>query len=191
MVIPLGPALLQDSSGLPEGSGRATLLPRSAAGDRPPIWPCSGWGLPSQPVAGLLVRSYRTISPLPRGQPSTRKRARAADVAVSFLWHFPWGCPRWALPTTLPCGVRTFLPGLANGATTRPTPARNKYSRIRAAWQGRNSQLDRGRRTTRDLNSGWTPKDLMGWIESSTDPTSTLKELASSQEAEEPTKELE
>jgi len=30
-------------------------------------------------------------------------------VAVYFLWHFPAGCPGWALPTTLPFGVRTFL----------------------------------------------------------------------------------
>ena len=31
-----------------------------------PIWPCSRWGLPCRPVARLAVRSYRTISPLPR-----------------------------------------------------------------------------------------------------------------------------
>lgn len=33
---------------------------------RLPIWPCSRWGLPCRSVAGLAVRSYRTISPLPR-----------------------------------------------------------------------------------------------------------------------------
>ncbi len=32
-----------------------------------------------------------------------------ADVAVCFLWHFPAGHPGWVLPTTLPCGARTFL----------------------------------------------------------------------------------
>ena len=34
-----------------------------------PICPCSGWGLPSRPVAEALVRSYRTVSafPLKRG----------------------------------------------------------------------------------------------------------------------------
>src|SRR5262245_6307524 len=31
-------------------------------------------------------------------------------LAVSFLWHYPGPCGRWALPTTLPCGARTFLP---------------------------------------------------------------------------------
>ena len=30
-----------------------------------PIWSCSRWGLPCRSVAGLAVRSYRTISPLP------------------------------------------------------------------------------------------------------------------------------
>ena len=30
-------------------------------------------------------------------------------LAVYFLWHFPAGHPGWALPTTLLCGVRTFL----------------------------------------------------------------------------------
>lgn len=31
----------------------------------PPIWSCSGWGLPSEPVSRPLVRSYRTVAPLP------------------------------------------------------------------------------------------------------------------------------
>ena len=29
--------------------------------------------------------------------------------AVCFLWHYPAGHPGSALPTTLPCGARTFL----------------------------------------------------------------------------------
>ncbi len=48
---------------------------------------------------GPLVRSYRTVSPLPR-----------LVGAVCFLWHFPEGHPWWTLSTTLPCGARTFLP---------------------------------------------------------------------------------
>jgi len=28
-----------------------------------------------------------------------------------FLWHFPAGFPGSVTPTTLPCGVRTFLEG--------------------------------------------------------------------------------
>src|SRR6185369_4640657 len=63
----------------PEGERRATVislaarlpvrsssLPESRNGpDRPCplIWPCSRWGLPSQPVTKLLVRSYSRFSP--------------------------------------------------------------------------------------------------------------------------------
>src|SRR5581483_1883079 len=39
--IPLGRRLPAGSSGLPGGLGRA--------GRPPPVWPCSGWGLPSRP----------------------------------------------------------------------------------------------------------------------------------------------
>ena len=54
---------------------------------------------PGSPRA--LVGSYPTVSPLP---------VRA--LAVSSLWHFPAGHPGSVLPTTLPCGARTFLDGL-------------------------------------------------------------------------------
>ena len=50
------------------------------------------WG-----AGGLLHRRF-TLTRVPHG---TR--------AVCFLWHFPAGHPGWALPTTLLCGVRTFL----------------------------------------------------------------------------------
>ena len=46
-----------------------------------------------------LVVSYTTVSPLPPARPG----------AVCFLWHYPAGRPGSALPTTLPCGARTFL----------------------------------------------------------------------------------
>jgi hypothetical protein len=35
--------------------------------------------------------------------------ATPRPLAVWFLWHFPASHPGWVLPTTLPCGVRTFL----------------------------------------------------------------------------------
>ena len=35
-----------------------------------------------------------------------------------FLWHCPRGRPHWALPSTLPCGARTFLE--REGARGRP-----------------------------------------------------------------------
>ena len=61
-----------------------------------PIWPCSRWGLPCRPVARLAVRSYRTISPLPRVRPPFRGRTvrRYLSVALSVgsrrpgvTWH--------------------------------------------------------------------------------------------------------
>ena len=51
-------------------------------------------------VAAAAVGAYPAVSPLPRP-------LRA--VAVCFLLRFPWPCGRWALPTTLLCGARTFL----------------------------------------------------------------------------------
>jgi hypothetical protein len=42
---------------------------------------------------------------------------------VSFLWHFPAGFPGSALPTTLPCDVRTFLEG---GTSATAWPATEK-----------------------------------------------------------------
>jgi len=70
---------------------------------------------------GLLVSSYLTVSPLP---------AERTPPAVCFLWHFPWPCGRWALPTIEPSGARTFLPRRRVGpeeprggpAVTRSTP---------------------------------------------------------------------
>ncbi len=68
-----------------------------------PIWPCSGWGLPCRSIAGLAVRSYRTVSPLP--DPSANER----PSAVYSLLHFPSARAAQALPGILPCGARTFL----------------------------------------------------------------------------------
>src|SRR5215210_7132959 len=45
----------------------------------------------------MLVRSYRTVSPLP------------PEVAVCFLWHFPASHLGLPLAITLLCEVRTFL----------------------------------------------------------------------------------
>ena len=60
-----------------------------------------------------LVVSYTAVSPLPPARP----------VAVCFLWHYPAGHPGSALPTTLPCGARTFLGATchqAGAAAARP-----------------------------------------------------------------------
>jgi hypothetical protein len=54
---------------------------------------------------GTLVVSYTTLSPSP-------PPCRGTGEAVCFLWHFPAGHPGSVLPTTLPCGARTFLGAL-------------------------------------------------------------------------------
>jgi hypothetical protein len=52
-----------------------------------------------------LVSSYLTVSPLP-----FRQLVRAGRRRFAFCGTDPWGFPPWALPSTLPCGARTFLP---------------------------------------------------------------------------------
>ena len=120
-VIHLGLPLPAASCGLPAGIGRAALN-RSR---REPLAPLLtllrvGFTEPPQSPAALVV-SYTTVSPLPRGP-----RARGA---VCFLWHCPAGHPGSALPTTLPCGARTFLTGPKPGATARPTHPRPRIRR--------------------------------------------------------------
>ena len=70
--------------------------------------------------AGGLLHHRFTLTPANAG-------------AVCFLWHFPAGHPGSALPTTLPCGARTFLTGLTPGATARPTHPRSGYAEGRLA----------------------------------------------------------
>jgi hypothetical protein len=69
-------------------------------------------------IAGNAVRSYRTVSPLPRPK-------RYAAAAVSSLWHCPWGLtPAGRYPAPFVHGARTFLPGHLSalaGAAVRPT----------------------------------------------------------------------
>src|SRR5690606_30494550 len=72
-----------------------------------PIWSCSRWGLPCRSVARLAVRSYRTVSPLPRVLPPPFGGADRS--AVCSLLHFPSARAAQALPGTVPCGARTFL----------------------------------------------------------------------------------
>ena len=66
-----------------------------------------------------LVRSCRTVSPLPVAEP-----LGLYPSAVCFLWHFPAGHPDWPLASTLPCGVPTFLDQAAH-PVTRATPGRD------------------------------------------------------------------
>src|SRR5947209_5396749 len=71
---------------------------------------------------GALVRSYRTVSPLPARGPS-RRAGGLLSVALSA------GRPAWALPSTLPCGARTFLSPVRDGAAVARPTASPFYSR--------------------------------------------------------------
>jgi hypothetical protein len=103
MVISLGYLLPSTSSGVPEGSaGRLNSL----------FSPCVGWGLPGHVVTNVPVRSYRTISPLPK-----------LNSGGIFLLHFPSGRPARPLACTLPYEARTFLRGWQ--ASPRDHPSRS------------------------------------------------------------------
>src|SRR5690606_14705366 len=96
------------------------------------------------PVTWSAVRSYRTVSPLPAGDPR----------AVYFLWHFPASHLDWPLASTLPYGARTFLPSPIPAATSvRPihsspavinTRAGPRPSGTHAGRAGRASGANRG-----------------------------------------------
>ncbi len=75
-------------------TGRPQTLPYLVLPRMGFTWPAVS---PRQPVG-----SYPTFSPLPA-------RRISISQAVCFLWHFPWGHPRSALRTILPCVARTFL----------------------------------------------------------------------------------
>jgi hypothetical protein len=109
--ISLGRALPRASSDLPGVQARRATSP--------PVRSCSGWGLPCRgrrrPRGALLPHLFTLAAGLsPRS-------------AVCFLWRCPGRGPleprRWALPTTLPCGARTFLDARPEGprrGRTRP-----------------------------------------------------------------------
>ena len=54
---------------------------------------------------------------LPHRFTLTARSREGSGAAVCFLLHFPGPCGRWALPITMSCGARTFLP---------PTPHRGR-----------------------------------------------------------------
>ena len=104
IVIYLGPPSPAASSGLPAPTFGGPPYPQKRSGA---VWPCTTWGLPSR--AGrpdALVGSYSTLSPITCAPEGHR--------LVCSLLHLPSPSLDGAFPlgSTLPCGVRTFLPGL-------------------------------------------------------------------------------
>jgi hypothetical protein len=97
------------SSGLPAGSGGPPSNACAVASNRNPPRPfdlAPGGVYRAARVtshAGGLLHHRFTLTPPDADQWAT------SGEAVCFLWHCPAGHPGWALPTTLPCGARTFL----------------------------------------------------------------------------------
>ena len=65
-------------------------------------------------AGGLLHRRFTLTAVPPEDGPA----------AVFSLWHCPAGHPGWVLPTTLPCGARTFLGETREGPDATVRPAR-------------------------------------------------------------------
>ncbi len=68
-------------------------------------------------VAAAAVGSYPTLSPLPGHDPF------GFGKAVCFLWHFPWGRPRRALPGTVSSWSPDFPPRRPFGTCRSGRPA--------------------------------------------------------------------
>ena len=107
------------------GLGRATLPPAPRGPGSAPLFGLAPGGVCR---ASLSPGCWCALT-----APFHPYRAASRRPGGMFLWHCPRGHPRWALPSTPPCGVRTFLPRpLAEPpATTRPTPAASCYHRSR------------------------------------------------------------
>ena len=106
--IPLGRTLRhasRDQPGRQGGNALASRAPWFPTGAPPaaPIRSCSRWGLPCRPRCrgrGALLPHRFTLAccerPIARGAISG-----SPELAVCFLWHFPWGRPRRPLAGTV------------------------------------------------------------------------------------------
>jgi len=133
MTIPLGrpsPGASRDRPGRRRGSA---LGPQGPA---VPTWSCSRWGLPCR----RRCRRRGALLPHPFTLAAPRDPEIAKSSAVCFLWHFPWGRPRRALPGTALPWSPDFPPPAEAGsghpavwharsgpeaATSQPRPARS------------------------------------------------------------------
>ena len=128
-IIHLRPLLPGAWCDLPGSSGEQPSNASAGATRAPSLDLAPGGVYRATPVAwgagGLLHHRFTlTSAPIAR------------TGAVCFLWHCPAGRPGWVLPTTLLCGVRTFLsaPSLPCGgrpAIARPTRPPSRLSRCR------------------------------------------------------------
>src|SRR6516165_3988710 len=160
-----------------------------------------GGVFPAAAVAGGAVRSYRTVSPLPPA------RHAGDGPAVYFLWHFPWGCPRRALPGTAPPWSPDFpLPAHRRRAAIRPSgdnrfghppylcqsPGRGFYNRPEVllhrvkgeeppcrSYLGRTATATRSARVGRDSRRAWSSTPMSPPSASTATTMSTLSTAAS------------
>ena len=108
--------LTRPACDLPGSSGGPPSIASADARGRP-LGLAPGGVCRATTVTGRAVVSYTRHFTLTR----TLSPDGAGFRAVCFLWHFPAGHPGWALPTTVPCGARTFLGVLTYHAAAWPT----------------------------------------------------------------------
>ena len=114
MTISLGRRFPGASSDLPGGRAEPGRLVPS--GPRPSDGPTTAGAAPLFGLApGGVYRARAVTRPAGELLPHRFTLTPAETVAVCFLWHCPYPAEaeRWALPTTAPSGVQTFLPGTA------------------------------------------------------------------------------
>ena len=100
----LGSVLPHFSSSLPEGRASNPNTPSYLALHRVGFT----WQTCHHASGALLPHLFALTRQCSEATP------RATEHAVCFLWHLPAGFPDWALPSTLLCGVRTFLSAILN-----------------------------------------------------------------------------
>ena len=118
-VIYLGRRLPAASSGLPGArTGRAAPCPPRRASPLLGLAPGGGClAARVTPSAGGLLHHLFTLARSTGDLPAAGARWRSVSVALSA------GYPAWVLPSTVPCGARTFL-------TLRPTSGRPEASGV-------------------------------------------------------------
>ncbi len=126
-IIPLGPPSPAGSSNLPGSrAGRAygTLFGLAPSGV------CR---------TGLLPDSWCALTAPFHPCHASRSALRRRRIVrrSSSLLHFPSARAAQALPGTLPCGARTFLPCIAAAAIARPTPGAELTEARRAIQEGK------------------------------------------------------
>ncbi len=149
-VIHLGAPLPTPSSDRnPDAFGGPPIVPE---GTCIPIRSCSGWGLPCDSrrrEPGALLPHHFTLT--------------RACRALYFLWHFPWGRPRWTLSSTPPCGARTFLRSSKTPATVSPSRPGSIVagfyggSNLSSPWIGKKRWRSKLRIRPEALDGGRTP----------------------------------